>query len=751
MMIGSFVKSKRFFLASLILTSLFFCFIYRVNAQTSSINYRQGELLVKFRSSNELYKLKVSTDTNIEALISKYQSDPDVEYIEPNYIFSATAFPSDPDMTLQWYLTAINDPSFWSKDLLLREQEGNNHTSVIAVLDTGVYLDHPDLKAKIWTNRAERVNDNTDNDGNGFVDDIHGWDFVDNDPDPDPTFDGAYVNDAVKHGTIVAGIAAATTNNSLGIAGTSWFAQIMPLRVLDSSGNGDVYAVVKAVDYAINNGADVINMSFVGSTPSQPLLDAIKRAYARNVLVVAAAGNTNQDINGQNLDEAKSYPVCYDGDVGENMVIGVASVGRQLIKSPFSSYGSCIDISAPGEDIYSTQVYQPSISGFDKYYDGFWSGTSLSAPQVSGVIAALRALRPNFSAATLRDIILGSAKDLNSYNPLYQGKLGAGLLDAGKAFDLAVSQKIPIAKGGQNNYIVAGYGNASFPQIKVIKTDGSIFKSFFAYSPHFTGPINVAAGDVNGDGIEDIVTAAGFGGGPHIRVFNINGQVLAQFFAYDASTRGGAYLAVGDVNGDGIDEIVTGAGKGMRPEVKVFNYQGKLLDHFMAYAPSFYGGVKVALGDVNKDGKSEIITGAGAGGGPHVRIFDEHGGVISQFFAFNQDFRGGVSVGAGDVNGDGIADVVVGAGVGTVPTVRVFNYNGIMLNSFFAFQSDFLKGINVAVQDIDNNGLGDILVGQDIGGNDQVKIFNWQGDLKFDIPVQSNNYRGGIRPTVIQY
>ncbi|MDD2807029.1 MAG: S8 family serine peptidase [Patescibacteria group bacterium] len=751
MLFFDFVKSRKIFLASAIFFVSFFYFVGSTFAESPKVNYRLGEILVKFKSSDELYKLKVPTDSDLEAIIKSYKIRDDVEYIEPNYLFKAASFPNDPDFTLQWYLTAINDTAFWSKELLLREQEGIARKSVIAVLDTGVYLDHPDLKSKIWNNKAERPNDNADNDGNGYIDDIHGWDFVDNDSDPDPTFIGTYVADAVKHGTIVAGIAAAATNNNLGIAGTSWFAQIMPLRVLDSSGNGDVYKVVKAVDYAINNGADVINMSFVGNTPSQPLLDAIKRAYAKNVLVVAAAGNTNQDINGQNLDEAKSYPVCYDGDVGENMVIGVAAVGRQLIKSSFSSYGSCIDIAAPGEDIYSTQVYQPSVSGFDQYYNGFWSGTSLSAPQVSGVIAAIKALRPNFSAATLRDIILGSAKDINSYNPLYQGKLGAGLLDAGKALEMALGQKITTTKSGQNNYVIAGLGNGSFPQIKILKTDGTVFKSFFAYSPYFTGPINIAAGDVNGDGIEDVVTAAGIGGGPHIRIFNINGQLISQFFAYNVSSRGGAYLAVGDVNGDGIDEIVTGAGRGLAPEVKVFDYKGRLLSHFMAYAPNFHGGVRIALGDVNKDGKAELVTGVGPGGGPHVRIFDQSGVLVSQFFAFNQDFRGGISVGAGDVNGDGVADVVVGAGAGTVPTVRVFYYNGIMLNSFFAFDSSFLKGINVAVADVDNNGSSSILVGQDVGGSDQIRIFSWQGDLKYDLPVQLDRYKGGVRPAVIQY
>ncbi len=710
-----------------------------------------GEFLVKFKDDPKIYRFKSSVDLNINLVIQKYQGKTEVEYIEPNYILQAAAFPSDPDYSLQWYLTAINIKDVWSKELLIREQENINRRSIIAILDTGVDLSHPDLKDKIWVNQGEKANDSSDNDRNGYRDDINGWDFVDNDSDPSPSFDAGYNQDAVKHGTIVAGIAAASTNNQQGIAGLSWFSQIMSLRVLDSSGSGDVYSVVQAIDYAVANGADVINMSFVGTGFSQSLFNAIQRAYNQDVLVVAAAGNTDPKVNGVDLDFARSYPVCYDGISNENMVIGVASLGKDLKKSEFSNYGGCVDLVAPGESFYSTQPYRSNVSGFTKYYDGYWSGTSLSAPLVSGVLATIKSLRPNLSGDEIKNIVLKNTKDISAYNPDYLGKLGYGLLDPIQALESALAENPTKGETGENNYIVAALGVGSFPQIKVLKEDGEVFKAFYAYSPHFNGVINVATGDVNGDGKAEIITGAGAGGGPHVRIFNIEGQVLSQFFAYDKNSRNGVNIAVGDVNGDGKDEIITGSGKGGLPEVKIFDYEGILIGKLLAYDESFLGGVKVAVGDVNGDGKAEIITGAGAGGGPHVRIFDFNGQVISQFFAYNKNFKGGVNVACGDVASDNKAEVIASIEKDSVPTVRIFNYQGVTLSSFFAYEPNFLAGVYVATGDINGDGISEIITGKGFGGSPEIKAFDWQGKLKVDILAYQEGYRGGARPAVMKH
>ena len=713
--------------------------------------YVFGEFLVKFKNDEKIYKLKTTDEVNIFSIIKEYQNKPEIEYIEPNFILKATAFPNDPDYRLQYYLNVIGAKDAWSKELLVREQERITRQSIIAILDTGIDLDHPDLKDKIWKNTKEVIN-GRDSDQNGYRDDVNGWDFVDNDADPNPAFSEGYNEEAVKHGTIVAGVAAAVSHNGQGISGMSWHSQIMSLRVLDSTGAGNVYSVIQAIDYAVDNGADIINMSFVGTGYSQSLANAIRNAYNKEILVVAAAGNTDPKINGINLDLSPSYPVCYDGSKVENMVIGVASVSQNLKKSKFSNFGDCIDLVAPGEGFYSTQAYQSNVSGFSNYYDGYWSGTSLSAPLVSGTLGLIKALRPGFSAEQIKNFVLNNTRDITNYDLDYKGELGSGLLDSAKALAAALGKKEPRPVSGEaNNYIVAGLGIGSFPQLKVLKTDGSIFKSFYAYSPHFNGAINVAAGDVNGDGNDEIITGAGEGGGPHIRIFNIEGQVVSQFFAYEKDFRGGVNVAIGDIDNDGINEIITGKGKGGQPTVKVFDFQGNKKEEFFAYGENFFGGVKVAAGDVNGDGNDEIITGAGEGGGPHVRLFKADGTLISQFFAYNKYFKGGVNVAAGDLHGDGIAEIVVSVESNSVPTVRIFNYQGAMLNSFFAYEPNLLVGMNVAVGDIDNNGVSEILTGPSIGGSSLIKVFNLQGKLRYELLAHLQNYKGGARPAVISY
>jgi len=733
-------------------TGLFFYYPVSADETVSRDDHQEGELLVKFKNNSEIYKFQVSPDLDIFSVINNYQGLQEIEYIEPNYKVVATAFPNDPDYVLQNYLSIINARDFWSKELLIRQQERIERQSVIAVLDTGVDLDHPDLEDKIWTNQGEIANNNIDDDNNDYRDDINGWDFVGDDNDPNPSFDGKYDQDAVKHGTIVSGIAAASVHNQQGISGLSWFSQIMPLRVLDSNGNGDIYSVIQAIDYAVANGADIINMSFIGSGFSQSLFNTIKRAYDQDVLLVAAAGNTDAKINGVDLDIIKSYPVCYDGSNGENMVIGVASVNSSLVKSNFSNYGSCVDLVAPGESFYSSQAYKSGITGFTKYYDGYWSGTSLSAPLVSGTLASIKALRPAFSVDQISSFVLENTKDISEYNSSYQGKLGAGLLDSAQALEAALTKRIlPKEEKEGDNYIVAGLGLGSFPQIKVLRTDGTVFKSFYAYSPYFTGPINIAVGDVNGDDNEEIITGAGVGGGPHIRIFNIEGQLLSHFFAYDESFRGGVNIAVGDVNNDGIDEIITGIGKGGEPKVKIFDYQGNMIREFLAYNQNFTGGVKVAAGDVSHNGKADIITGAGEGGGPHVRIFEADGDLINQFFAYNENFRGGINVASGDLHNDGRAEIMVSIERNSIPTVRIFTYLGTDVNNFLAYDYNFLDGVYVAADDIDNDGLAEVITGPGIGGNSQIKVFDRQGILKFELFAHQQSYRGGVRPAVIRY
>lgn len=714
-------------------------------------NYVLGEFIIKFKGNEKIYKFSTDEKTDIISIINKYKNLSEVEYIEPNYKLESAAFPNDPDLYSQWYLFTIKAKDGWSDELLAREVDKNNRKPIIAILDSGVYINHPDLKEKIWINNDELANDKVDNDKNGYVDDINGWDFINNVSDPNPKFNTVYLVEAVNHGTIVAGIAAATVNNSVGMSGVSWFGEIMPLRILDENGEGDVYSVVQAIDYAISNGADVINMSFIGNNESPSLNEAIRRANSQGVVVVAAAGNTDPSVNGTDMNLVKSYPVCYDGNAGENLVIGVGSIGTNLVKSKFSNYGACVDVMAPGENIHSTLFYQKNNQLFGYFYNGNMSGTSLAVPMVSATAATMKALRPNLTPKEITSYILSNAKDINSYNVNYLGKLGAGLLDVGKTIQAILTKPAPkqiLSK--QNSYIIAALGNGSFPQVKIIKSDGTIFKSFFAYAVGFKGEITALGGDVNGDGKSEIITAPGSGGGPHIRVLNIDGQLVSQFFAYDKYNRSGVNLAIADVNGDGIDEIITAPGKGAKSEVKVFDYKGKLITSFLAYENNWTSGVKVSAGDINRDGQAEIITGTGVGSAPLVKVFDLNGHVISQFYAYNQNSKSGVNVACGDVHGDAQPEIVTSLGKGSQPIVKVFTFEGYNLSTFFANEPNYFAGENIFVGDVNNDGKGEILAGNGFGTEAKLRIFDQSGSLINSLSVNGKN-NGGVRLGTIRY
>lgn len=213
----------------------------------------------------------------------------------------------------------------------------------------------------------------------------------------------------------------------------------------------------------------------------------------------------------------------------------------------------------------------------------------------------------------------------------------------------------------------------------------------------FKGGASIARGDVrpNTDG-EEIIAGAGAGGGPQVRVYSRDGILLSQFFAYDQEFRGGLDITTGDINGDGVDEVITAAGAGtIGPLVRVFDYWGNQLLQFFAYSENFLGGAKVAAADLYGDGTDEIITGAGPGGGPHVRIWNNSGERIAQFFAYSENFRGGIDVAAVDATSDTSSAVITAPGAGGGPQVRIFSQYGIPVGQFFAYDSKSRGGVRI--------------------------------------------------------
>jgi cyclophilin family peptidyl-prolyl cis-trans isomerase len=288
------------------------------------------------------------------------------------------------------------------------------------------------------------------------------------------------------------------------------------------------------------------------------------------------------------------------------------------------------------------------------------------------------------------------------------------------------------ASGDQIPDIVTGAGPGGGPHVEVFSgATGQILQSFFPYETGFRGGVSVAIGDVDNDGVPDIITAPGPGGGPNVKVFNgATGQLIDSFMAYDPSFSFGVSVAVGDVEGTGQPDIITGPGPGGGSTVKIFNgATGQLVRMFDAYAAGFTGGVTVAAGDVEGVGRDDIITGAGPGGGPNVKVFNgTNGQLITSFFAYDAGFTGGVNVAAGTGASGRPANIVTGAGEGGGPNVRVFSPSGTMLQSFMAYDTSFHGGVQVAAGDVNGSGANNVVTGPGEGGGPQVNMYDTSND-----------------------
>jgi subtilisin family serine protease len=316
----------------------------------------------------------VSFSGSLEAL----RQVPGVVSASPNSRMQVTSV-SDPMTGSLWGHNKIDATGAWDKT------DGAAGT-VVAVLDTGIDLSHPDLASAVYRNTAEIAGNGIDDDGNGFADDVHGYDFLNNDNDP---------SDDNFHGTHVSGTIAAVVNGS-GMQGVAYGAQILPLKFLGAGGSGALYDAIRAVNYTTllkQRGVNItaINASFSGGGYSQAFYDAIQSAGANGIVFVASAGNDNKS-----LDENNVYPASYDLP----NVVTVGSTQQDDARSDFSNFGNRVDIAAPGTAILST------VPGGGY---GYLSGTSMAAPHVAGAIAMVKATNPGFTMTQAIDALFSSA------------------------------------------------------------------------------------------------------------------------------------------------------------------------------------------------------------------------------------------------------------------------------------------------------------------------------------------------------
>ena len=331
--------------------------------------------------------------------------------------FGATAVtPDDLHYNQLYGLDMISAPDAW-------ERETGSSSVIVGVIDSGIDIDHPDLINNLWVNTGEIWGDGIDNDGNGYVDDYNGYDFVRN----AGIGPGYAYDDERGHGTHVAGTIAAEGDNGIGVVGVAWDAQLMAAKFLDASGNGYTFNAVRAVQYTTDNGAHVSNNSWTGGSYSGSLNNAINNARLAGNLFVAAAGNEGHDS-----DVTPNYPAGYTQD----NVISVASTTATDARSSFSNYGAIsVDLAAPGSSIYSTTVG----GGY-----GYKNGTSMAAPHVTGAIALMLSADPTLTYTEIRDALFNSVDPVSSMNGITTtgGRLNVDAALAAVMPDVAISDVV---------------------------------------------------------------------------------------------------------------------------------------------------------------------------------------------------------------------------------------------------------------------------------------------------------------------
>jgi len=436
--------------------------------------------------------------------------------------FPGISFAKEPDDILYskqaniW--KQINAPRAW-------DFTTGNKQIIVAVIDIGVDTWHPDLEKNIWTNTNEIEGNGFDDDGNGYIDDIHGWNFVENNNDPRVSvFDKNTDKEATSHGTIISGIIGAISDNKQDGAGLNWNVSIMPLRAVNNNGTGSYSDIARAINYAVENGAKIINLSFVGSEPDENFKAVLRRVYDRGVFIVAAAGN-NGYMFFNDPKKNLNYPACYD--LGEdNWIMGVSSVNTKDELSYFSNYGNCVDILAPGENIFSLQRYSPQYGFYDSF-GGPWQGTSFATAFVSGAAALIKSLHPEWTPRQIKDNLIQTADDL-FFDPDGKGTKLYKRINVGRAAEIAFNSKVVLdnldgfyfyRNGKNNNTEVFRYNLEKAEQKSVIRLQGKI--------------ISLSSKDVNNDGSRELVMILQKGETYSLRVYTTAGDLARDFTLSD--------------------------------------------------------------------------------------------------------------------------------------------------------------------------------------------------------------------------
>lgn len=663
-----------------------------------------------------LVKIQIDPNANLKRAIAELKQDTGVEYAEPNYLLKTDANDTYFGTTGSWGqsyedlwgLTQTNTPNAWNTT------EGAG--VVVAVIDSGLDVNHVDIAANVWTNPAEIAGNGIDDDNNGYIDDVNGWDFLENDN---------VVNDDNGHGTHVSGTIAAVGNNSEGIIGVAPAAKIMPLKAMNAQGNGSSADLIAALTYAADMNADVINNSWGGSYLSYAFKDAVDYAHGKGSVVVASAGNSYQDAY-------YATPAQWD------TVITVSAVQHPTSKASYSNYGGKIDIAAPGTGVLSLLAAGSAFESKSNILENKYlplQGTSMAAPHVSGLAALILSQNPNYTPEQVRYVLKNTTQDIGLTG--WDDVFGPGLMDAsaavafnGSAPDLLAGIHTPSPYGeatenriSNNTFTITGNANGNdFYSYKVEYAPLSSHQpeNFTQIASSTSAVTNGLLANWDSSNLSNgkylikltVSSASGTISEAYTSVYKdselVNGWPqlthLTGYAANSFSSSASEDTFIEDLDGDGVPEIF-GA---IDHRIYLFDLQGNVLPGWpKTLGSTALFGDKIsqaAVADLDNDGDKEIVIYRARQIYPSSS--DEQAALL---FAYHHD---GSSV----------------AGFPTAP----WPTSDITSSSIIAYNENFAPSIT----DLDNDGELDIVV---LGGSSNT---GYQRVFMFAVDAQGNNKPG---------
>jgi serine protease len=670
--------------------------------------------------------------------------------VQPNYFYHALFTPNDPAFPLQWDLAAINVPAAW-------EANGSffgETRVVVAVLDTGVAyaavgerLQNPDLATThIWTNSGDIPNDGIDNDGNGYIDDVNGWNFVGQNNLP---------LDDYAHGTHIAGIIAAGTNNGLGGAGIAPNVTIMPIKVLDNQGVGSTLTIAQGVDYAVANGATIINLSLGGPDEDPILHQSIINAQAHGVLVVAAAGNENTS--------QLNYPARY----AETISVGATQYDNT--RAPYANYGPGLMIMAPGGNLHLDQNGDGQPDGIvqetcdraacSSFGDYFYSGTSQAAAHVSAVAALLESC--GATAGTVQSIITETATDLGAAGR--DDVYGYGLINAQAALNqsgchstapstasnLAIRSSLtgsllsstrawPYKKpyftwtGPTGATYKIGWGLDGQAPAMTTQTTTS-FHPTISRSGTYLLTVTV----VDGLGQTSPTTSVRYQYRPpqilitdrkNLYILKNNGSLKSTVKLTASKTAYSASGSTTSINGDG--QLILSAGTGGRFDIRLPS--GSLVSRLYPFGKKYTNGLTGVI--IRRQNMSAIFAVATAQAA-EVRWLDDQGQVLKRLIVANGRAKG-LRLAAGDIDGDGDDEVAVADARG--PAIRLYRADGTLMSTVTPAGKKYVGGWAVTVGDVTGHGQASIIaIRLDARKKPVMYVINGQGRVETSVKLRA--------------